>query len=446
MRKNIFTKQSNRSERRSKAGFRMICLVLILCMVCGFTLSGCTTYDNFKIAYLGGSPEVQEPTIKIGVYEPLSGAYKQYGTDESVGIELAHELYPEVLGKKVELIYADNRSNMYDAETALSELMSQSPSVVLGSYGEVLSLVATDYMVASSTPAITITCTNPLITTNNDFYFTASFSLAKQGAALADFAVDALNKTSFATFKIISDDSVTDTVKRFRSRVIKKLEDENAIKGTYEIKADAVDYTSYIEQLKNNEVESILLAIPPAVAQNFITQCIQMEYFPQFLGTRDWDTEEFTKFVTSNPDISVSYPSVQAAEATDTYQTFMDAYTQKYGTATPPSGAAAAAFDAYLLAIKAIEDAYENVKNVDLEELKATPDPDAKLKAEIQAYEATLETGIPSGTQIRDALKAIDDFEGATGVLSYDGNTEVSKNVTILHFFMGEQLAPYSIG
>ena len=86
------------------------------------------------------------------------------------------------------------------------------------------------------------------------------------------------------------------------------------------------------------------------------------------------------------------------------------------------------------------------MKNVDLEELKATPDPDAKLKAEIQAYEATLETGIPSGTQIRDALKAIDDFEGATGVLSYDGNTEVSKNVTILHFFMGEQLAPYSIG
>ena len=424
----------------------MICLVLILCMVCGFTLSGCTTYDNFKIAFLGGSPEVQEPTIKIGVYEPLSGAYKQYGKDEAIGIELAHDLYPEVLGKKVELIYADNRSNMYDAETALSELMSQYPSVVLGSYGEVLSLVATDYMVASSTPAITITSTNPLITTNNDFYFTASFSLARQGAALADFAVDALNKTSFATFKIISDDSVTDTVKRFRSRVIKKLESESVIKGTYEIKADAVDYTSYIEQLKTNEVESVLLAIPPAVAQTFMTQCIQMEYYPQFLGIRDWDTEDFAKFVMANPDLSVSYPSVQAAESTDTYQTFIDAYTAKYGTSTLPSGAVAAAFDSYVLALKAIENAYENVKKVDLEELKSNPDADAKLKAEIQAYETTLETGIPSGPQIRDALKEIDDFEGATGVLSYNGSTEVSKNVTIIHFFMGEQLAPYSIG
>ena len=424
----------------------MICLVLILCMVCGFTLSGCTTYDNFKIAFLGGSPEVQEPTIKIGVYEPLSGAYKQYGKDEAIGIELAHDLYPEVLGKKVELIYADDRSNMYDAETALSELMSQYPSVVLGSYGEVLSLVATDYMVASSTPAITITSTNPLITTNNDFYFTASFSLARQGAALADFAVDALNKTSFATFKIISDDSVTDTVKRFRSRVIKKLESESVIKGTYEIKADAVDYTSYIEQLKTNEVESVLLAIPPAVAQTFMTQCIQMEYYPQFLGIRDWDTEDFAKFVMANPDLSVSYPSVQAAESTDTYQTFIDAYTAKYGTSTLPSGAVAAAFDSYVLALKAIENAYENVKKVDLEELKSNPDADAKLKAEIQAYETTLETGIPSGPQIRDALKEIDDFEGATGVLSYNGSTEVSKNVTIIHFFMGEQLAPYSIG
>ena len=446
MRKIMKNSKSNICDNKKTPLTRALVLCLIVCLISGFTLTGCTTYDNFKVAFLGGSPEVQEPTIKIGVYEPTSGAYKQYGKDEVAGIELAHELYPEVLGKKVDLIYADNRSNMYDAETALSELMSNSPSIVLGSYGEVLSLVAADYMVASSTPAITITSTNPLITTNNDFYFTASFSPARQGSALADYAIDALNKTTFATVKIISDDSVADTVKRFRSRIVKKTGEEGAIKGNFEIRADAEDYSSYIDQLMANGVDTVLLAIPPAGAQTFMTQCIQKEFFPLFLGIRDWDTEDFAKYVMANPELSVSYPSVQAAEATDTYQTFMDAYTAKYGTANQPSGAMAAAFDSYLLAIKAIENAYTNVQNVDLEALKNNTEADAKTKAEIQAYETALETGIPSGTQIRDALKEIHGFEGATGVLSYDGNTEVSKNVTIIHFFMGEQLAPYSIG
>ncbi|MBR6473301.1 MAG: ABC transporter substrate-binding protein [Firmicutes bacterium] len=441
MRKNTLNTNNNILRKA-----RIIALGLVVCLLCVFFMTGCTTYDNFKVAFLGGDPEVKEATIKIGVYEPMSGGYKQFGKDETAGIELAHSLYPTVLGKTVELIYADNRSNMYDAETALQELMSKGPSIVLGSYGEVLSLVAADYMIANNTPAITITSTNPLITANNDFYFTASFSSARQGSALAEYAIDAMNKTTFATIKIISDDSATATVKRFRSKVTKKIGSDEAIKGAYEIKSDALDYSTYIEKLMNNGVDALLLAVPPSVAQVFMDQCCQMEYYPLFLGTRDWDTDDFAKYVMSNPDLSVSYPSVQAAETTDTYQIFMDAYTAKYGNASQPSGGMAAAFDAYLLAIKAIEDAYENVKDIDIEELKSDTEADAKTKAEIQSYETTLETGIPSGIQIRDALKDIDDFEGATGVLSYDGSTEVSKNVTIIHFFMGERLAPYSIG
>ena len=438
--------RKNNIESKMNNKARLLILCLIVCMTCVFCLTGCVTYDNFKIAFLGASPEVKESTIRIGVYEPTTGAYKQYGKDEIAGIELAHDIYPEVLGKKVELIYADNRSNMYDADTALQELMSQSPSVVLGSYGEVLSLVAADYMVANSTPAITITATNPLITANNDYYFTASFSAARQGAALAEYAITALNKTTFATVKVIADDSTTATVKRFRNRINKKMESEDSIRGNFEISADAVDYSTTIDQLIKNEVDALLLAVPPAVAQKFMDQCIANEYFPLFLGIRDWDTDEMAKYVMSNENLSVSYPSVQAAETTDTYNRFMEAYTARYGNETQPSGAMAAAFDAYLIAIKGIEDAYQNVQNVNIDELKAITDPDPKTKADIQNYETAMETGVPTGAQIRDALKEINKFEGATGILSYNGNNEVTKNVTIIHFFKGEQLAPYSIG
>lgn len=436
----------NNTKRGTFAKLRQAAAVmLIICLVVSFA-TGCTTYDNFKNAFLGGSPEVKEPTIKIGVYEPLSGAYKKYGKEEAAGIELAHQLYPTVLGKEVELIYSDNRSNMYDAETALQELMSQNPVIVLGSYGEVLSLTAADYMVAASTPAIAITSTNPLITTNNDFYFTATFSASRQSAAMAEYAYTALNKTTFATVKSVRDDSATEIIKRFNNRVKKLTGGDEAQRGNYVIDAEASsDFSACIDQLITNQVETVLLAIPPAVAQTFMTQCLDKQYFPQFLGTREWDTEEFASFLVANPDLSVSYPSVQAADTTAMYQTFMDAYANQFGATDNPSGAAAAAFDAYLIAIKAIEDAYQNVTELDLAEMKAEAGSDPKAKAEVQAYETTLETGIPSGTQVRDAIKEIDDFEGATGILSYDGNNEVTKTVTIIHYFKGERMAPYSL-
>lgn len=119
-----------------------------------------------------------------------------------MGIELAHDLYPTVCGKKVELVYGDNKSDIYTGETVIQELISaNSPSVILGSYGETLTLIAGKYAKASNIPAITISSTNPLITTNNDYYFSATYSETRQGDALADFAYTSQKKIVAAAVK-----------------------------------------------------------------------------------------------------------------------------------------------------------------------------------------------------------------------------------------------------
>ena len=165
---------------------KVLCLALAVSLMTG--LAGCTTFNNFKNAFFSGGKTASERTIKIGIYEPMSGQYKEQGKEEIAGIELAHKLYPSVLGKKIELVYADNKSNMYDGETAIQELLSGSPSVVLGSYGETLTLAASDYIKATNTPAITISSTNPLITVNNPYYFSAAYTETRQGDAFAEFA------------------------------------------------------------------------------------------------------------------------------------------------------------------------------------------------------------------------------------------------------------------
>ena len=140
-------------------------------------------------------------TIRIGVFEPLSGVNSSQGNLELIGIQLANELYPEVLGKKVDLIIADNQSDIYVAETVAQDLTRQNPQVILGSYGETLTLIAGEAAKANNIPGITITSTNPLITINNQYYFCATYAESKQGSALANFVYTQKGITRVATVK-----------------------------------------------------------------------------------------------------------------------------------------------------------------------------------------------------------------------------------------------------
>ena len=239
----------------------MLSLVLILCLTAGLT--GCTTYTNFKNAFFGTDSVAKEKTIKIGVFEPTSGSMKAQGKEEVMGIELAHDLYPTACGKTVELVYADNKSNMYEAETVIQELIANnSPSMILGSYGEVLTLVASDYVTAANIPSITISSTNPLITANNEYYFSATYSETRQGDALADFAYLSQNKDVVATVKMQNDDTATATIKRFTNRIKKLTGNNKSVAGSFELDTASADYTDTIEAIRDSGAKAVFLAAP----------------------------------------------------------------------------------------------------------------------------------------------------------------------------------------
>ncbi len=112
---------------------RNIALALVLTV--GVTLmTGCTTFDNFKEAFFSEKGAAAD-TVKIGILEPQTGNDSEKGRMEIEGIELAHEIAGEVLGKKVELVYADTQSSIYVAESAVTDLIDKKPVIVLGSYG-----------------------------------------------------------------------------------------------------------------------------------------------------------------------------------------------------------------------------------------------------------------------------------------------------------------------
>lgn len=428
----------------NKCRKRILSLVLVVCLTAGLT--GCTTYTNFKNAFFGTDTVAKEKTIKIGVFEPTSGSMKTQGKEEVMGIELAHDLYPTACGKTVELVYADNKSDMYEAEAAIQELISSSsPSMILGSYGETLSLIAGKYIEAANIPSITISSTNPLITANNPYYFSATYSEARQGDALADFAYLSQNKDMVATVKLENDDTATATIKRFTNRMKKLTENNRCVVGSFTLSTTSADYTETIEKIRESGATAVFLAVPPTVAKEFLTQAQEQKLpYMLFLGTISWGDKDFLEFVKANKQLHIGYPAEQATNnETAMSQKFMEAFRTKYGEDAELSQRTVVAFDAYLLAVTAMDRAMQTVRDTDPDTIAQNSATDAEARAKKEAWQAARETGIPSGTQIKEALNGIDNFEGASGVINYKGKNEATKSVSISHIANGTELPAY---
>lgn len=428
----------------NKCRKRILSLVLVVCLTAGLT--GCTTYTNFKNAFFGTDTVAKEKTIKIGVFEPTSGSMKTQGKEEVMGIELAHDLYPTACGKTVELVYADNKSDMYEAEAAIQELISSSsPSMILGSYGETLSLIAGKYIEAANIPSITISSTNPLITANNPYYFSATYSEARQGDALADFAYLSQNKDMVATVKLENDDTATATIKRFTNRMKKLTENNRCVVGSFTLSTTSADYTETIEKIRESGATAVFLAVPPTVAKEFLTQAQEQKLpYMLFLGTRAWGDKDFLEFVKANKQLHIGYPAEQATNNEMAMsQKFMEAFRTKYGEDAELSQRTVVAFDAYLLAVTAMDRAMQTVRDTDPDTIAQNSTTDAEARAKKEAWQVAREAGIPSGTQIKDALNGIDNFEGASGVINYKGKNEATKSVSISHIANGTELPAY---
>ena len=83
--------------------------------------------------------------IKIGVYLPLTGQNAFGGQLELEGVQLAQKEMPEVLGRPVELVVVDNKSDKVEAANAVKRLIERDKCVALiGTYGSSLAMAGAE--------------------------------------------------------------------------------------------------------------------------------------------------------------------------------------------------------------------------------------------------------------------------------------------------------------
>jgi branched-chain amino acid transport system substrate-binding protein len=137
-------------------------------------------------AMLAGHAGAQ--TIKIGVDEPLTGAFAASGTYVVNGAKIAaDEINAKggILGKRIELVIEDNKSNPTEAAAVAEKLINADKvPVIMGAWGSSLTLAVMPKLMEYKVPMVVETSSSGKITTSgNPYIFRISPPSAVEAAA-----------------------------------------------------------------------------------------------------------------------------------------------------------------------------------------------------------------------------------------------------------------------
>lgn len=339
---------------------------------------------------LGESVKPVEP-IRIGVFEPLTGSKAAGGIMEYEGIQAAHALRPQVLGRPIELVVMDNKSEDDAAVRAAELLVEADVDIVLGSWGSSLSIAGGPVFEAAQVPAIGTSCTNPDVTLGNAYYFRVCYVDDFQGALLAGYARDDLGATSAAILCDIANVYAIGLRQYFRET----FGPENITAEAYFSPGDT-DFANQIENIMQTDPDVIFIPSDYTEPALIIRQAHRMGYTDVlFLGGDTWETDAFIN--AGGKDLSAcrftTFYDINA-DPTPTSEAFLAEYTALFGS-RPRGAVTALGHDAYMAAVLAIEAA-----------------------------------GSTDSAAVLEALQALS-FEGVTGPISFDenGNAIVTQAV-----------------
>ena len=369
---------------------KKIAILLSVLMIATLALAACAPKATTK------DDKSKDDVIKLGVFEPLTGANAAGGELEKNGIELANQLYPEVLGKKIVLVVADNKSDKVEAANAAARLVEKEKvSAIIGSWGSSLSMAAGNIVKDAKVPAMGTSCTNPLVTQGNEFYFRVCFIDPFQGTVMANYAFSKLNAKKAAIIQEVSNDYAVGLAKYFADNFKKLTGDANSIIDISNYNTGDQDFSAILTNIKAKNPDVIFAPGNFTESAMVIKQARQLGIKAPFIGGDTWETPEFLTIGGKEVE-GATFSTFFATEKPFTAETtkFVEAYKKKFNR--EPAAVEALGYDAYLILVDAMKRANSS------EPIK-----------------------------IQQALLQTKDFQGAAGVVNFDENRNAIKSAVL---------------
>ena len=335
--------------------------------------------------------------IKVGAYLSLSGADSTFGTDTREGIELAVEETNAgggVRGKRIRVIYEDDKSNTYEAVQKVRQLIDRNKVVaILGEVASSRSLAAGLIANTSHVPMVTPSSTAVEVTRNRKWVFRTCFTDDQQGAVAARFITNDLKKKKIGLFFAAQDSYSSGLARAFRTE-IRKLGGEIVVDKGYQ--KGETNFRTYLSELKAANPEVVFV---PNYYNEMVLIARQAKEIgipgSMFVGGDGWDSSNL---------VDGAGAELEGAHFTNHYapdvpwensKKFVTAFTAKYKHL--PTSLTAQGYDSAKLLFDAIERATE-----------------------------------PTPAAIRDALEATKDFKGATGTMTMDKDHNANKPIVVV--------------
>ena len=343
-------------------------------------------------------------TVKIGVFLPLTGQMGYGGQLELDGVKMAHKEAPKVLGKKVELIVVDNKSDKVEAANAVKRLIEKDKVVaIIGTYGSSLAMAGGEVSEKAGIPQLGTSCTNPLVTHGKKYIFRACFIDPFQGAGAATYAYEKMKAKNAAILIDVAQDYSVGLANYFE-KSFAKLGGKVVAKMNYN--SGDQDFTAQLTEIISKKPD--VLFVPSYFAEGAIIMKQVGELGGKFkiMGGDAMDNPEIVK-IGGKAVEGFSYTTFPYDPTMKNMSPLAKKFTDNWKKANPtkePNVNTALGYDSYMLMLDAI---------------KRAGKADPKL--------------------IRDKLEATKNFPGVTGSTTMNATHDAEKPVGIKVIKNGKQ-------
>jgi branched-chain amino acid transport system substrate-binding protein len=352
-------------------------------------------------AVLLALPAIAAQPVKIAAIFSLSGIAAAHNEPLIPLIGLAvDELNQQggLLGHRVELTVFDNQSTPIGSKMAAENAVRLGVIAVIGAHWSSHSLAMAPILQEAGVPMISPGSTNPQVTQIGDYIFRACFVDSFQGQAMANFAYQDLKARKAAVFRNI-DETYSVMLADFFVKSFRNHGGEVVMDVAY--RGKAVDFSDILSQAKNLPLEVIYVPGYTRDSGLLIKQATSIGISATFLGGDAWD--EIWKYAGNTLEGAYQtapwHPDVPFERSIH----LKKIYRQKFGTEIQ-NVSAPLAYDAVML----LADAVRRAQSLDC-------------------------------AKIRDALSATAGFDGATGIISFNGQGDpLGKDVIVLQWSQGK--------
>lgn len=346
---------------------------------------------------LAFQPAMAAEEIKIGVMVPLTGPAAADGLSASNSVKLAAEKVNSaggILGRKVVLVEYDDRADAKEGIALARKLveLDKVVAVVGGSYSAPSRAVAPIFQ-EEGVPFVAAYAVHPDVTKAGDYCFRNGFLGHVEGGAAAYVAVNKLKAKKIALLTTDNDFGRT-LVEGFKKYLAKHAKDVQVVSEQVYPFAEK-DFKAYLSKIKEANPDLIQVSGYYFHTGPTLKQAREMGITTTIMGEEGADSPKLFEIAGKAAEGFLMVTNLDRDDPRPVVQAYLKEYRERHKIA--PDMVGASAYDAFMLIADAIKRA-----------------------------------GSLNRKAIRNALAAIKDYDGLTGVIKgFTPQREVLKNVQV---------------